>query len=135
MDTVFYIDRQFGHLIFLNVTDGIFMGCEPYDNFNKKLNELYIGKEIALIKIDFEGRMKPSHHNIRHLELTELQYKKTMVEAKKLGLASFVRAEQKNIYTEIQSITVNHYNNEITEFEIQIDEIKKLILEVHGFAV
>jgi len=63
----FYIDRQFGQAIWIDVENGIVQNCyneEP--KFIAKMNELYVGKSITFLNEDFIGRaMKGTYHHLR----------------------------------------------------------------------
>ena len=63
----FYIDRQFGLPIWIDVENGIVQNCyneEP--NYVAKMNELYVGKSITFLNEDFIGRaMKGTYHHLR----------------------------------------------------------------------
>ena len=62
---LFYIDRQFGQAIFIDVEKGIVQKVYNDKKMEKKMNELYKGKSISFLKEDFEKRMKPSYHSVR----------------------------------------------------------------------
>jgi len=68
----FYIDRQFGQAIWIDVENGIVQNCyneEP--KFNAKLNENYKGKSITFLKEDFIDRaMKGTYHHLRAESIT-----------------------------------------------------------------
>ena len=45
----FYIDRQFGLAIWIDVEEGIVQRCyNETDEYNAKMNEKYVGKSIKL---------------------------------------------------------------------------------------
>lgn len=55
----FYIDRQFGIAIWIDVHRGIVKDCHNGgEQYDKKMNENYAGKPIAFLKKDFEKRMR-----------------------------------------------------------------------------
>ena len=62
----FYIDRQFGTAIWIDVKDGIVQRCyneEP--KYIARMNELYVGKSITFLKEDFIDRaMKGTYHHL-----------------------------------------------------------------------
>jgi len=68
----FYIDRQFGQPIWIDVENGIVQNCyneEP--NYVAKMNELYVGKSITFLKEDFIDRaMKGTYHHLRADSIT-----------------------------------------------------------------
>ncbi len=63
----FYIDRQFGQAIWIDVEDGIVLRCyNEAPKFNAKMNENYKGKSITFLKEDFIDRaMKGTYHHLR----------------------------------------------------------------------
>jgi len=63
----FYIDRQFGNPIWIDVEDGIVLRCyNEKPNFIKVMNEKYVGKSITFLNEDFIGRaMKGTYHHLR----------------------------------------------------------------------
>jgi hypothetical protein len=62
----FYIDRQFGSPILIEVENGIVQECQgEFDKFIARMNELYKGKPISFLKTDFEKRMKGAFYNVR----------------------------------------------------------------------
>ena len=66
----FYIDRQFGHAIFIDVEKGLVVNCyNESEKYCNKMNELYIGKSISFLKTDYEKRMKGTYHNVRPLNI------------------------------------------------------------------
>ena len=68
----FYIDRQFGQAIFIDVEKGIVDKCyNESEKFNNRMNELYKGKPITFLKEDFEKRMKPIYHNVRSTKIVD----------------------------------------------------------------
>ena len=80
MDAQFYIDRAFGHLIFINVKDGVITDFPHEGKMEDKLNERYAGKSISEFKTEFEEIMKPSFHCVKSLEYTgALQTKESII--------------------------------------------------------
>ena len=79
----FYIDRQFGVAIFIDVENGIVQKCyNEKDSYNAKMNELYKGKTISFLKEDFEKRMSGTYHNVRSLEVTYAVQRVAAVESR-----------------------------------------------------
>jgi len=68
----FYIDRQFGLAIWIDVENGIVQNCyneEP--KYVAKMNERYVGKSITFLKEDFIDRaMKGTYHHLRAESIT-----------------------------------------------------------------
>jgi hypothetical protein len=59
----FYVDRNFGGAIWIDVENGIVHKCYgETEKFNAKMEENYKGKPISFLKTDFEERMKPFCH-------------------------------------------------------------------------
>ena len=84
----FYIDRQFGQAIFIDVKNGIVQKC-----YNE--SETYKGKSISFLKTDFEERMKPCYYNVRSLFVYSIHQK-----------INTVKSKIKNIYNLIGSLDI-----------------------------
>ena len=71
----FYIDRQFGQAIWIDVENGIVQNCyNESEKFNAKLNENYKGKSITFLQADFIGRaMKDTYHSLHADCITTVQ--------------------------------------------------------------
>ncbi|HUT64346.1 MAG TPA: hypothetical protein VMZ04_10365 [Anaerolineae bacterium] len=71
----FYIDRQFGLPIWIDVENGIVQNCYgDTENYNARMNELYKGNTITFLKEDFIGRaMKGTYHNLVPEALSSLR--------------------------------------------------------------
>ena len=53
----FYIDRQFGIPIWIDVENGIVQKCyNETERFTARMNEMYVGKSITFLKEDFIDR-------------------------------------------------------------------------------
>ena len=68
----FYIDRQFGLPIWIDVEDGIVQNCcGESEHYSNVMNEKYVGKSITFLKEDFIGRaMKGTYHHLRAESIT-----------------------------------------------------------------
>jgi prenyltransferase beta subunit len=70
----FYIDREFGVAIFIDVENGIVKNIyNEKPEFIKRMTELYVGKSISYLKEDFDKRMKPTYHNVRSDAIVNIQ--------------------------------------------------------------
>jgi len=71
----FYIDRQFGQAIWIDVENGIVQNCyNESPRFNAKMNENYKGKSITFLKEDFIDRaMEGTYHNLIPESLASLR--------------------------------------------------------------
>ena len=79
----FYIDRQFGVAIFIDVTKGIVQKCyNERPKYNARMNDLYAGKTISFLKEDFEKRMSGTYHNVRSLEIANAVRRVAAVESR-----------------------------------------------------
>ena len=72
MKTQFYIDRQFGHPIHLNVENAIFTGCTHKGKMEDKITEKYKGKFISEVKELFETAFKGTYACIHSSDYTSL---------------------------------------------------------------
>jgi hypothetical protein len=80
---LFYIDRQFGAPIFIEVENGVVKKVSNESlKYNARMEAEYLGKTITFLKQDFEARMKPTYHNVRPLALHALRLNITAVESK-----------------------------------------------------
>jgi hypothetical protein len=72
---LFYIDRQFGQAIFIEVENGIVQRCyNETEKYNAKMDENYKGKSINFLREDFIGRaMKGTYHHLRPLAITDVK--------------------------------------------------------------
>jgi hypothetical protein len=62
----FFIDRQFGQPILIDVENGIVKKCYNDSTLEARMNELYAGKTINFLNEDFIGRaMKGTYHHLR----------------------------------------------------------------------
>jgi len=63
----FYIDRQFGQAIWIDVDNGIVIRCyNESEKFIAVMNEKYVGKSITFLNEDFIGRaMMGTYHSLR----------------------------------------------------------------------
>ena len=68
----FYIDRQFGQAIWIDVENGIVLNCyNESPTYNAKMNENYKGNSITFLKEDFIDRaMKGTYHHLRAESIT-----------------------------------------------------------------
>ena len=70
----FYIDREFGVAIFIEVENGIVQDIyNEKPQFIEKMKEKYVGKSISYLKEDFELKMKPTYHNVRSESIVNIQ--------------------------------------------------------------
>lgn len=116
----FYIDRQFGQAIFIDVENGIVVDCyNESENYINRMNELYKGKSISFLKTDFEERMKPTYHNVRPLCLFNIHQRINAI--KNL-------IDNCNILISKDSSSVNKRNElkkDIEEFSKKLSEVEK----------
>ena len=127
----FYIDRQFGLPIWIDVENGIVQKCyneEP--KFIKRMHELYKGRSISFLKEDFENRMRPSYHNVRCATTVSLIQNITAVNSriKKINYELsniFLKEEAKPLLEKKrEELFAERYNYE-TQLEEEKDRIKK----------
>ena len=138
MTELFYIDRQFGQAIYVDVENGIVQKCyNETEKFNARMNELYKGKSIMFLKIDFEERMKPSYHNVRSANVVH-EFQK--INALNNRIKSFnVYLEQLLKPTpEYKRYIADHkkeIKKELKEVEKQLETEKKRMLSEHNYTV
>ena len=67
---IFYIDRQFGGAVLVEVENGIVQNVtNESPKYVGKMIEDYKGKTITHLKEHFEARMKGTYHNVRSLAI------------------------------------------------------------------
>lgn len=71
----FYIDRQFGLAIWIDVEDGTVLRCyNESPKYNAKMDEKYVGKSITFLNEDFIGRaMKGIYNNLKTESITTIK--------------------------------------------------------------
>jgi hypothetical protein len=132
----FYIDRQFGQPIFIDVENGIVLRCyNETEKFTDRMNELYKGNTINFLNEDFIGRaMKGTYHHLRPMVITSA-----------LNVLEAVKSRIRNINIQLSDYNVT--GDRRKEYEIahkrlegeEFDAEKKLkaererILNEHNF--
>ena len=125
---LFYIDRQFGQPIFIDVEKGIVQRVYN-ENFNNKMNEVYKGKEISFLKTDFEEKMKGSYHNVRPLVLITIKqkilYAESNIKVININLSNSNITDKSKISLEIQKKeSIKELSNDQNELKLEIERIK-----------
>jgi hypothetical protein len=132
----FYIDRQFGNPIWIDVENGIVLRCYgETEKFDNRMNELYVGKSINFLNEDFIGRaMKGTYHHLRPDTITTV-----------LRQVENFKARIKHLWNEYSSINTSkerqyEIKGQIKEVERQLYEVqqklkteKERITKEHGF--
>ena len=140
----FYIDRQFGQAIWIDVEKGIVQNCyneEP--KFVARMNELYVGKSITFLNEDFIGRaMKGTYHHLRAEGITSplqiVEAWKSKVRNMNGRIANHLRINFRN--TEEAEKTLQEYRKLKADYEIEqykaekfLEIEKERILTEHNF--
>jgi len=122
----FFIDRQFGQPIWVDVENSIVLRCyNESETYNARMNELYAGRTITFLNEDFIGRaMKGTYHHLRPEAIYTIHQQ---IDSKKM--------EIRNIWNIISSLTTLDaqrapLREKVKELEIeQYGYEKKLITE------
>ena len=157
MRTIFYIDRQFGHTIQIDVKNGKIVKFHHGDQLETKLNERYLGAEISTFKKEFEEQMSGTYHDVRsaeHVDCLQIshgidtrersinnQISLTLneIDRAKRGLtrhrgksqdeiAAPLEAKLKNLQDARDKINPEKYAN-----KMKLEETLKMLEEVHNF--
>jgi hypothetical protein len=131
----FYIDRQFGQPIFIDVEMGIVQNCyNESENFNNKMNEHYKGKEISFLKTDFENRMKGTYHNVRSLSVCTALNKIDAVKSKIQNINNLIGSlDSKNSRIPELKETIKEYEIEQSKFEKELISERQRMISEHKY--
>jgi hypothetical protein len=134
----FYIDRQFGQAIFIDVENGIVLRCyNETEKFNAKMDEKYKGNTINFLKEDFIGRaMKGVYHHLRPMAITDV---KQNIQAVKSRIGVCWNLIQSNTTPDSRKDdlreAVNKLEIEQSKYEAElVTEIKRIYRE-HNFVM
>ncbi len=138
MKAKFFIDRQFGQAIFVDVEDGIVTNVSNDSQLQDKMKELYVGKSISFLKKDFEEKMKPSYHCVKSADRTlalqnrdalDTQIRQLELNAlRRLGNGGFVDKANEDEITRMEWLLSN-----FAEANSEIKRIEKELKEIHKF--
>ena len=133
MKLEFYIDRYFGHLIWINVEDGIITEFPHIGKMEDKLNERYKGYPIAQFKREFESQMKPSWYCVKCDKYSHLLRQEDSLE----GQISYWTAMQHNInYKKDDCIAkVKELKNELYQIRVDKSAMKMILTEQFNYPV
>ena len=133
----FYIDRQFGLAIWIDVDKGIVQRVYNGSNhFNAKMEENYKGKTISFLRDDFVTKMKPVFHCVHPEALStaklQAESKKTQVRQLWNQITSLETPEDEkvNLQEKVEALQIEQYAAERI-----VEEEKERIMVEHAFAV
>jgi hypothetical protein len=134
----FYIDRQLGQPIFIDVENGIVKKCyNETERFNARMNELYVGNTINFLKEDFIGRaMKSIYHHLRPMAITDVLQKIEGVKTRIRNLwqiyGSLNTTDERRIEIkgQVKELEIQQY-----ELEKDLNREKERILMEHNFTM
>jgi hypothetical protein len=131
----FYIDRQFGQAIFIDVENGIVQDCyNESENYVNRMNELYKGKSISFLKTDFESRMKPTYHNVRPLCLYNIHQKINAVDSRlnicSNLMGSLTTSEERKKELEIE---LNSLLTDKSKLKKELETEKQRLISEHNY--
>lgn len=131
----FYIDRQFGIPIWIDVEDGIVLRCynaEP--KFIAKMNEKYQGKSITFLKEDFiERAMKGTVHILHAEAVAGLRQVAHAYESKVRNVNGLIQMNLKTTPPKREDEkSWEKLNGELKRLEAQRDEFMKEQFKAEG---
>ena len=131
----FYIDRQFGQPIFIDVENGIVQDCyNEADLYNRKMNEYYKGKSISFLKTDFENRMKGTYHNVRSLSVCTAINKVEGVKSKLKNANTLLSSNTTSESTAKELILIiKEYTIEQSKFEQELLTERQRMIDEHKY--
>ena len=132
MKTLFYIDAAFDYPIFLNVEDGIFIGCDSKGKMQSKIDELYIGKLITFLKTDLEAKMKGVYYRVKPLDYGN--YLKGIFIIKQ-GINRIETIARERNLTESEQNTLIRLERELSDTEDDLTKERENLKENHYFAI
>jgi len=133
----FYIDREFGVAIHIDVENGIVKRISNESpQFIARMNELYLGKTISQLKKDFEKRMNITYHHVHCIAIVEIQQflnnKKVEYDLySNLSMSLDTSDEDKKRF----KIKLNKISGEISNAKIKLKKEKERIKKEHNFKV
>jgi hypothetical protein len=132
---IFYIDRQFGAAIFVEVENGIVTKVYgESDRYNARMMEEYKGKTIEHLKTHFEARMKGTYHNVRSLDIVTAN---NVVEALKSHVAQVAALMSDNRNNKGRNDELRERWNalivEQSAAEAELNTVRSRIQTEHGY--
>jgi len=147
MKDKFYIDRQFGQAIWIEVEEGIVLRCwGETEKYNAKLEENYKGKSITFLQTDFIGRaMVGTYHHLRCESIIVAMKVVADLESKVHNVNSYIRELNKvntrdEFKTKLKKEKLEEYRKILEKQQIELYDARELleiekerILTVHKF--
>lgn len=133
--TQFYIDRQFGHAIFLDVEDGIFTGCPHTGKMETGIEKKYKGKTISEVKELFEKAFEGASFVCVHsLDYTTLMQNH---EAHETRMAHNRGKMNENHVSkeEIERLTKSNERERSEQYQVELKlrDVYDTLKDIHGF--
>jgi len=136
MEAQFYIDRQFGQAIWVDVEDGIVKRVYNDSLMEKKMNEVYGGKSISFLKENFEERMKGVYHNVRSVEESEARVKVCRTQERIDSFVKYQREAKRCTEEEFSpeaKTALENLRKEKADAELNLAVIRKILKDVHKY--
>jgi len=130
MKDKFYIDRQFGQAIWVDVKRGIVQKCYgESEKFNARMNELYIGKSITFLNEDFIGRaMAGTYHHLRCDSITCFLLSVSGIESNIRNVKSKIaHLNRISVRKEYKKDMITEYLKECEGYETKLYDAKKIL--------
>jgi hypothetical protein len=133
MTTQFYIDRAFGHQIWINVKNGIITNFPHSGKMEDKLNEVYKSYSIEKFKEEFEARMKPSFHCVQPHTYASIRRQISSLE----GVKSYWHNQKGSIFPvyteEFCESRIKEIEEKLYEARVNLKAEREILLENHNF--
>jgi hypothetical protein len=136
MQSKFFIDRQFGHPIWIEVIDGMITQFPHEGKMEDVLNERYKGTPITQFKEEFEKAMAPSFHCVKCEDIVTKQLAKNSLEVR----ISHLWNQKSSIKTppkqkEVIAKMIEDLEGQLYEHDAELSAIKNVVKEVHNFPI
>lgn len=136
MKLQFYIDRQFGHPIWINVEDGVIVEFPHEGLMENVLSERFKGWEIGKFKHEFEKLMQTTYHKVWCAEYSKLanrysDIKNRMGYLKEMLSNCKTKAENKPLIEE----QMKYLKMELLDAEKEQEQFAKILKDKFNFEV
>lgn len=135
---IFYIDRQFGLPIWIDVENGTVLRCYgESEKYNDRMNKLYMGNTINFLNEDFIGRaMKGTYHHLRPDCITE-RLRRVVRLNEQIGQCwnKYSSNNTPKEHRPVIKVQIDNLEKELYEAERLLNTEKERILKEHNFKV
>ena len=134
----FYIDRQFGIAIWIDVHNGIVKDCHNGGTgYDQRMNENYAGKPISFLKEDFEKRMWKDGGTYHCVHSNDITSQKQIIEALRTRMNNASIQMTRYEISEEEKLkfkkTIEKLQIRNSKAEFKLEEIRERVERVHKF--